>query len=144
MQSVPITTNIVSLNPAHAMCTWYNWLAAGRQFFPGTPAFFTNKTDRHYITEILLKVALNTTILQFCSRSLDLQSDKVEHGKKGAFFVLARYLSYPGILCLSGPRFPMIYRYMSWSILCPMIWGEWLLFIMLILGGIVDHHCFLS
>ena len=27
---------------------------------PGTPASFTNKTDRHDITEILLKVALNT------------------------------------------------------------------------------------
>jgi len=34
----------------------------------GTPVSFTNKTDRHDITEILLKVALNTinqTILVF-------------------------------------------------------------------------------
>jgi hypothetical protein len=30
-------------------------------FLPGTPVFSTNKTDRHVITEILLKVALNTT-----------------------------------------------------------------------------------
>jgi hypothetical protein len=29
-------------------------------FFPGTPVSFTNKTDRHDIIEILLKVALNT------------------------------------------------------------------------------------
>ena len=29
-------------------------------FFPGTPVSFTNKTDHHNITEILLKVALNT------------------------------------------------------------------------------------
>jgi hypothetical protein len=29
-------------------------------FSPGTPVSFTNKTDRHDITEILLKVALNT------------------------------------------------------------------------------------
>jgi hypothetical protein len=29
-------------------------------FFLGTPVSFTNKTDRHDITEILLKVALNT------------------------------------------------------------------------------------
>ena len=30
---------------------------------PGTPASSTNKTDRHYIPEILLKVALNTITL---------------------------------------------------------------------------------
>ena len=47
MQSVPITTNVVSSNP-------------GRWFSPGTPVFSTNKTDRHDITGILLKVALNT------------------------------------------------------------------------------------
>jgi hypothetical protein len=29
-------------------------------FFPGLPVSSTNKTDRHDITEILLKVALNT------------------------------------------------------------------------------------
>jgi len=29
-------------------------------FFPGTPVSSTNKTDHHDITEILLKVALNT------------------------------------------------------------------------------------
>ena len=36
------------------------WLATGRWFSPGPPVSSTNKTDRHYITEILLKVALNT------------------------------------------------------------------------------------
>ena len=36
------------------------WLAAGLWFSPGTPVSSTNKTDRHNITEILLKVALNT------------------------------------------------------------------------------------
>jgi hypothetical protein len=30
------------------------------QFSPGTPVFSSNITDRHDITEILLKVALNT------------------------------------------------------------------------------------
>jgi len=35
------------------------WLATGRWFSPGTPVSSTNKTDRHDITEILLKVALN-------------------------------------------------------------------------------------
>jgi hypothetical protein len=32
----------------------------GRWFSPGPPVSATNKTDRHDITEILLKVALNT------------------------------------------------------------------------------------
>ena len=32
----------------------------GWSFSPGAPLFSTNKTDRHDITEILLKVALNT------------------------------------------------------------------------------------
>ena len=39
------------------------WLATGRWFSPGTPVSPTNKTDRHDIAEILLKVALNTIIL---------------------------------------------------------------------------------
>jgi hypothetical protein len=36
------------------------WLAAGWWFSQGTPVSSTNKTDSHYITEKLLKVALNT------------------------------------------------------------------------------------
>jgi hypothetical protein len=33
---------------------------SGRWFFPGPPVSSTNKTDHHYITEILLKVTLST------------------------------------------------------------------------------------
>jgi len=36
------------------------WLATSRWFFPGPSVSFIDKTDRHDITEILLKVALNT------------------------------------------------------------------------------------
>ena len=36
------------------------WLATGWCFFPCPTVSSTNKTDRHDITEILLKVALNT------------------------------------------------------------------------------------
>jgi hypothetical protein len=36
------------------------WLAAGQWFSPGTPVSSTNKTVRHDITKILLKVVLNT------------------------------------------------------------------------------------
>ena len=65
MQSVPITTDVVSLNLTQGevyniMWPVCQWLAAGRWFTPGPPVSSTNKTDRHDITEILLKVALNT------------------------------------------------------------------------------------
>ena len=36
------------------------WLATGRWFSPGPPMPPTNKTERHDITEIVLKVAINT------------------------------------------------------------------------------------
>jgi hypothetical protein len=43
----------------------YNFIATGLCFFPGTLFFSTNKIDRHDITEILLRLALNTiTITQ--------------------------------------------------------------------------------
>ena len=45
---------------SHKVC---QWLAAGRWFSPGTPVSSINKTDRHDIAEILLKVALNTMTL---------------------------------------------------------------------------------
>jgi hypothetical protein len=42
------------------LCYKVVWLSAGRWFSLGTPISSTNKTDRHNMTEILLKVALNT------------------------------------------------------------------------------------
>ena len=62
MQSVSITTNVVSSNPDQARCTRYN-IAADRWFSLGTPVSSTNNTNRIDITEILLKVALNTITL---------------------------------------------------------------------------------
>jgi hypothetical protein len=47
------------------------WFATGLWFSPGPPFPLTNKTDRHDIAEILLKVALNIikqTIYQNCPR----------------------------------------------------------------------------
>ena len=72
IQSLPITTKVVSLNPAHGevysiqhyvikfvsdmrqICMW---------FTPRNLVSSTNKTDLQNITEILLKVALNTISL---------------------------------------------------------------------------------
>ena len=64
---MPITTEVVSSNPIQAgvldatLCDKVcQSPAAGLWFSPCIPVSFTNKTDRHDITEILLKVALNT------------------------------------------------------------------------------------
>ena len=59
---------VISQNPAQTRCTrdnimWSSLSAAGRWFSPGFPVSSTNRIDRHYITEILLKVVLNTIII---------------------------------------------------------------------------------
>ena len=70
-----ITTNIVSLNPVHGKVysiqhyvikfVWVcQWLATGRWFSLGTLVSSNNKTDCHVITDILLKVALNTITIE--------------------------------------------------------------------------------
>ena len=64
MQSMPITTNVVSSIRARCitLCDEVcEWLSAGRWFSPGTPVSSTNQTNRYDITEILLKEVLTTT-----------------------------------------------------------------------------------
>ena len=72
MQSVPITTKVVSSNLAYdvAYSTQHYVInlsvtCAGRWFSLGTQVSSTNKTDRHDVTVILLKVAMNTNHI-FC------------------------------------------------------------------------------
>ena len=68
MQPVIITTKVVSSNPVHGevysiqhyVIKFVSDLRQVSVFFPGAPVFFNNKTDRHDITEILLKVVLST------------------------------------------------------------------------------------
>ena len=68
MQSVPITTNVVSSIPAHGevyliqhyVIKFVIDLRQVGDFFPGTPVSSTNNTDRYDITKIFLKMALNT------------------------------------------------------------------------------------
>ena len=68
VQSVPVTTKIVSLNPVHGevysiqhyVIKFVRDLRQVCGFLWVLPISSTNKTDCHDITEILLKVALNT------------------------------------------------------------------------------------
>ena len=53
----PLRRCVLATTLCDKFCQWF---ATGRWFSPGTPVSSTNKTDRHDITEILLKVALNT------------------------------------------------------------------------------------
>ena len=61
MPPMPITTNVVSLNPAQARCTTSNimwWSLSGT--CDRSVVFSGYSNDRHDITEMLLKVTLNT------------------------------------------------------------------------------------
>ena len=78
MQSVPIATKVVSSNPVHGevYTIQHNVIklvsdATDRWFSLGTPVSSINKTDHRDITEIVLKVALNT---------INQQSKVMEHG----------------------------------------------------------------
>jgi len=54
---IPLMQDVLDTTLRDKVC---KWLATGRWFSLGTPVSSTNKTDRHDMTEILLKVALNT------------------------------------------------------------------------------------
>jgi hypothetical protein len=59
MHSMPITTEVVSSRSVQSRCT---------------PVSYNNKTERHDITEILLKVALNTiTLTQYLILHLKIE-----------------------------------------------------------------------
>jgi hypothetical protein len=62
------------------------WLATGRWFSSGPPVSSTNKTDRHDITEILLKVALNT-IKQIIYFETYITIDNCIHSSSNYIFV---------------------------------------------------------
>ena len=74
------------------------WLVTGRWFSPGTPVSSTNKTDRHNIADIFLKVAFNiitlTIKVDYCFpiiSSIDhIRVDNVRH-TFGYFFYRKLY-----------------------------------------------------
>ena len=57
---IPLMVRCTNTTLCDKVC---HWLAAGMWFSSGTHVSSTNKTDRHDIIEILLKVALNTITL---------------------------------------------------------------------------------
>ena len=61
MQSLPITSEVVSLIDTILFDRVCQWLATGQWFSPSTPVSSTINTDLHDIDVILFKVALNTT-----------------------------------------------------------------------------------
>jgi hypothetical protein len=61
VQSMPITTIVLSSNPAQArVYSIHHYVIKFWWFSLCTPVSYINKTDCHNITEILLKMALNT------------------------------------------------------------------------------------
>jgi hypothetical protein len=60
----PVRRGVLDTTLCDKIC---QWLATGRWFSPGTPVSSTNKTDRHDITEILLKVAQSIIALTLMS-----------------------------------------------------------------------------
>ena len=54
---IPLRRDVLDTTLCDKVC---QRLATGQWFSPGTSVSSTNKTDRHDITEILLKVTLNT------------------------------------------------------------------------------------
>ena len=80
MQSVPIITKVVSKNPAHfevnSIQHYVIKIVSDMRFSLETLISSTNKADCHDVTEILLKVALNTITLTLilCKIQLDISS----------------------------------------------------------------------
>jgi hypothetical protein len=72
------------------------WLATGRWFSLGTPVSSTNKTDCHDITEILLKVALNTIkqTNKQSSQSADMQFIPLNQQTCNSSHIVSRHVGW--------------------------------------------------
>jgi hypothetical protein len=62
-------------------------------FSLGTPVSSTNKTDHHDITEILLKVALNTITLTLTLESFECEKKTVYRNRNLMHFNLLKYFN---------------------------------------------------
>ena len=82
---MPITTHVVSSNSAHGevysiqlyVIKFVSDLRQFSVFFSSTLVSSTSKTDRHDITEILLKVALNTVTLTISRKASYITLNKI-------------------------------------------------------------------
>ena len=97
MQSVPISTKVVSSNPVHGemylIQPYVKKLDIDLRLVAGTPVSYTNKNDRYDIAEILLKVMLNTIVLTLISR---------HETTTNCFYIYITYHSSPQFrLCLT-------------------------------------------
>ena len=63
----PLTRGVLDTTLCDKVC---QWLATGQCFSPATPVSSINKTDRHDITEISLKVVLNSINQPLTSNSI--------------------------------------------------------------------------
>jgi hypothetical protein len=66
----PIQTGVLDTTLRDKVC---QQLAASQWFSPGTPVSFTNKTDRHHIAEVVLKVKLCREPYKNISSKVNLQ-----------------------------------------------------------------------
>jgi hypothetical protein len=67
INKVPLRRGVLDTTLCDIVC---QWLATGWWFSLGPPVSSINKTERHDITEILLKVALNTIILPVIAKKI--------------------------------------------------------------------------
>ena len=77
MQSVPITTKVASSNLVHGEVSSkqnyvIKFVSDRSVVFSRYSGSYTNKTDRHDIAEILLKVSLNTNFRAYPEMTLHL------------------------------------------------------------------------
>jgi hypothetical protein len=94
MQLVPITTDVVSSNLDQGE-VYKNYviklvsdLRQVRGFSPGLPVSSTNKADRHDVTEILLKVALNTKQFTFSKITVKYNENQFPTYRFGIFIFI--------------------------------------------------------
>jgi hypothetical protein len=117
----------------HKVC---QWLAIGRWISPGSPVSSTNKTDRHDIPEILLKVALNT--IKQTSNNCNTMGVNSGAGTVSPSRIHEFTLAFFVGSCCSSFGFRCTYCFVDHSltlrdfsfvhcIVCPLNYGFWLL-----------------
>jgi hypothetical protein len=106
------------------------WLAEGQWFSPVTPVSTTNKTDRHDIAVILLKVALNTlkiifvcnSIKEMFERSKYLYTEEGYHCESLSSELTREFRIWEFLCCLLPSELTREFR--IWEFLCCLLPSE--------------------